>query len=130
MRIKLVYLILGLLLIGATLQRCALISQGSRKEVSIKSYTDNAKIFVDGELRGTDTVIANLRRGDDHTVKIKKSGCKTYTEYIESSVQLGFIRVYLLFIWFPPVYIPDILFGAWCTLEPVFIGTELTCKEK
>lgn len=126
-------LIAGLLLLGIGLQQCAMVSNGSRREVSIKSYTDNARIFIDGKLRGTDSVIANLRRGDDHLVEIKKAGCKTYKEPIKSSVHPGYLASYIYFFWFPPAwlgFLTDVISGAWCQLEPVFVGTELTCQEK
>lgn len=47
--------------------------QGSKKEVSVKSMTQGATIWIDGEKAGEDAVTQKLTRKDDHTILVKKT---------------------------------------------------------
>lgn len=122
--------ILGCLLIltFSTISGCALIFNGSKQNVSVKSYSDGAKIYVDGARRGQDAITANLDRSSGHTISIRKEGCDTYTRQIRSSTQAGWIVWGILFN--IPGLITDAATGAWNKLEPTIITKELDCEDE
>jgi len=62
----------AMLIIAMTMSSCAVMFQGSKKDVSIKSMTPDASIYINGELKGTDAVTVRLPRKSNHTVMIKK----------------------------------------------------------
>ncbi len=108
------------------LQSCALVFQGTKKNVYVKSTTPDAKIYVDGELKGTDAVNINLRRGDDHIIMIKKEGCQTSTTMITSHVQPGWVIFDAFFNWL--AFLTDPTTGAWNTFDKSKVVVELDCK--
>ena len=119
---------LGLIVIIAiSLNSCAIIFNGIKQEVSIKSMTPNAKIYVDGNLEGTDAVSVKLRRKHNHTVMVKKDNCKTETVQIESNVQAGWIVFDALFNWF--AFLTDAPTGAWKSFDKTKITVDLECNK-
>jgi hypothetical protein len=116
-----------LVFFSISLSSCALIFNGSKQNVSVKSYTDDAKIYVDGARRGQDAITANLKRNNGHTISIRKEGCDTYTRQIRSNTQAGWIVFGILFN--IPGLITDAATGAWNELEPTTITKELDCED-
>jgi hypothetical protein len=51
-----------------TLSSCALIFNGTKESVSVKSMTPNSKIYINGNYQGTDSVSVKLRRNKNHSV--------------------------------------------------------------
>ena len=68
---------------------CALIFNGTKQNVSVKSMTPYSKIYVDGDYVGTDAVSVALIRGENHIVIVKKEGYSSETVGIKSRVQVG-----------------------------------------
>lgn len=116
-----------LVLLLSSFSSCALMFNGVRQDVSITSMTPDAKIYVDGNLEGTDAVSVKLRRKDNHTVMVKKENCKTETVQIDSNVQAGWIVFDALFNWF--AFLTDAPTGAWKSFDKTKITVELECHE-
>ena len=66
-------LILGMLTV-VSLAACASIMHGAHQDVGISSSPTNAKVNVDNMPLGNTPVVANLKRGDNHLVKIELPG--------------------------------------------------------
>lgn len=104
---------------------CAVMFQGSKKDVTIKSMTPDATIHVDGEEVGKDAVNVRLARKSNHTVVIKKDGCETKTVEIHKKTQVGWIIFDALFNWF--AFATDAPTGAWNTFDKDRVTVELKC---
>jgi hypothetical protein len=102
---------------------CALLFNGTRQNVSVKSMTEGSKIYIDGDFVGKDMVSVKLKRGDNHNVVIKKEGYKTKIVGINSRVQAGWIVFDVLFNWL--AFFTDPTTGAWCELDKDNIVVEL-----
>ena len=74
MRLPIVLLLAALLSSG-----CAGILHGTNDTVSVNSMEDDTIIYVDGTPRGRNTAIAQLKRGDAHTITASKEGCRNVT---------------------------------------------------
>lgn len=57
---------------------CATIMHGTTQQVGIESTPSGAKVTVDGQFFGTTPIVANLKRGENHTVKIEMEGYLPY----------------------------------------------------
>lgn len=98
--------------------------QGSKKEVSVKSMTQGATIWIDGEKAGEDAVTQKLTRKDDHTILVKKDGCLTKTLEVKKT-QVGWIIFDALFNWL--AFATDAPTEAWNTFEKSKFTVELEC---
>lgn len=114
-------LLLGVL--ALSMNSCALVFNGTKKSVNIRSMTPESKIYVDGEFVGTDIATVNLRRKDNHTVMVKKEGFKTQNVQIDSHVQAGWIVFDALFNWL--AFLTDAPTGAWNGFNKTNITVEL-----
>lgn len=110
------------------LSSCAVMFQGSKKDVTIKSLTQNATITVDGEECGKDACTVRLERKSNHTVIVKKDDCDTKTVEIKKHTQVGWIIFDALFNWF--AFATDAPTGAWDTFDKDHITVELQCKKQ
>ena len=117
----------AMLIIAMTMSSCAVMFQGSKKDVSIKSMTPDASIYINGELKGTDAVTVRLPRKSNHTVMIKKENCDSYTTQIEKHTQVGWVIFDALFNWF--AFATDAPTGAWNTFDKDIITAELKCTK-
>ena len=117
---------LGLLMtLTISLNSCALMFNGSMQDVNVKSMTPEAKIYVNGELKGTDAITLKLPRKSNHTVMVKKDGCDTQTTQINTKTQAGWIVFDALFNWF--AFLTDAPTGAWNKFDKDNITAELKC---
>ena len=66
--------IAGLLLVGA----CASIMHGTSQDVGISSTPVGATVTVDNQPAGVTPVVAHLKRGDNHTIKIQMDGYQPF----------------------------------------------------
>lgn len=82
-----------------TMNSCALMFNGSSKRVTVNTMTEDAKIYVDGNLVGNGTYSDKLRRKDDHIIMAKKPGCETRTAQINSEWSAGWLVFDFLFNW-------------------------------
>jgi|AntAceMinimDraft_17_1070374.scaffolds.fasta_scaffold50026_1 hypothetical protein len=119
---------LGLIVIIAiSLNSCAIMFNGVKQNVSVTSMTSGSKIYIDGNLEGTDAVSVKLRRKDNHTVIVKKDGCETKTVQIDTNVQAGWIVFDALFNWF--AFLTDAPTGAWKGFDKTKITVDLDCNK-
>jgi hypothetical protein len=109
-----------------TLSSCALIFNGTRESVSVKSMTPNSKIYIDGNYVGEDCVSANLRRDQNHSIVVKKKGYKTEAVNIDNHVQAGWVIFDVLFNWF--AFLTDPTTGAWNALDKTNIVVDLKSR--
>lgn len=112
------------------LSSCATIFQGSRKDVTIRSTTPDATIYVDGVEKGKDAVTALLARKHNHVIVVKKEGCEMQTVEIKKHAQVGWIiwdSLELLYANIFPLPI-DAITGAWNTFDKKNVVVELKCQ--
>jgi hypothetical protein len=117
-----------LLMASLCTQSCAVMFQGSKKEVMVKTTTQGASIWIDGENKGTDAVTERLSRKHDHTILVKKEGCETKSLEVNKKTQVGWIIFDALFNVF--AFATDAPTGAWNTFEKDRYTVELTCPVK
>lgn len=117
------------LLLAASLctQSCAVMFQGSKKDVTVRTTTPGASIWIDGEKKGTDAVTERLSRKSDHTILVKKDGCSTQSLSVEKKTQVGWIIFDALFNWL--AFATDAPTGAWNTFEKSNYTVELDCHK-
>ncbi len=104
---------------------CALIFNGVKQDVTVRSMTDNAKIYINGELKGKTALIERLRRNRDYVITIKKQDCETQTKLIHHDMQLIWFLFGAFLNW--PGLLVDFASGAIFVLEPDIIVIELDC---
>lgn len=101
--------------------------QGSKKSVSIRSFTPDASIYVDGELKGKDAVNVLLKRKQNHYVVVKKENCQSQTVEIKRKLQWTWIAFDAAFNWW--AFATDAPTGAWYTFKKKDITVELQCNK-
>ncbi|MDR1259804.1 MAG: PEGA domain-containing protein [Endomicrobium sp.] len=111
-----------LAIIGFSFSSCALIFNGTRQSVSVKSMTQGSKIYIDGNYEGNDCVSMKLKRDRNHSVIIKKEGYQTEAMNIDSHVQPGWVAYGVLNNF---ALITDAVTGAWNSLDKTNIVVEL-----
>jgi hypothetical protein len=104
-------LLLVTLSVATILSSCATLFQGSRKDVTIRSMTSGADIYVDGEKKSSDALTIKLKRNTNHTIVVKKDGFDTKTVDINKHTQAGWLVWGILFN--IPGMIVDAITGAW-----------------
>lgn len=77
--------------LGVLCSSCATLFQGTTKSVLIRSTTPGAKIFVDGDYKGTGIVRLKLKRKRSHEVLVKKEGYITQSAFINRELQAGWL---------------------------------------
>ena len=127
LKIKSLQLVAIATVISFSTTSCALMFNGTRKEIPIRSMTQGSQIYVNGELKGTDVANVKLRRNSNHTIMIKKEGYKTKTIAVTKHADAGWIVFDALFNW--GAFLTDPTTGAWNNLEPDNVTVELE-KEK
>jgi hypothetical protein len=115
------------LMSASCLSSCAVMFQGSKKDVTIKSLTPNATINVDGEEVGKDAVTIRLERKSNHTIIVRKDECESKTVEVKKKTQVGWVIFDALFNWF--AFATDAPTGAWNTFEKDHYTVELQCKK-
>ncbi|RYD59074.1 MAG: hypothetical protein EOP56_02265 [Sphingobacteriales bacterium] len=108
---------------------CALVFQGTRKDVEVVCKTPGASIYIDDYYMGKEEVVAGLRRKRDHYIEIKKEGCITKEVNIHRKLQAGWIVADVLFHWYGAAPLADGLTGAWYTFDKDYINTSLHCPD-
>jgi tetrahydromethanopterin S-methyltransferase subunit E len=69
---------LGVIAVAAAVCSCASIIHGAHQDVGISSNPTGAQVSVDGQVKGTAPIVANLTRKDNHIVRIELAGYKPY----------------------------------------------------
>lgn len=115
-----------ILLAGSlSMQSCAVMFQGSKKEVTVKSMTPGATIWINGNKAGEDAVTQKLARKTDHMILVKKEGCETKQIDVKKKTQVGWIVFDALFNWL--AFATDAPTGAWNTFHQSDFTVELNC---
>jgi len=70
---------------------CAAMFNGKRNAVDFNSTPANAKIYIDGQYRGTTPATLDLVAKRSHSVKISKDGYKSKTTFISKSIEAGWV---------------------------------------
>jgi hypothetical protein len=114
-----------LLLSPLLLSGCAGILHGTSDTVSVNSMEEDTVIYVDGTPRGKDTAIAQLERGDDHTIRVSKQGCRDVT--METTDSFDTATLLGIFLDYGIISIPtDLISGAaWKTDQSVVTLTPI-----
>ncbi len=111
-----------------SLSSCAAIFNGSKKRVNITSSTPESKIYVDGILVGTDNASVKLKRKQDHSIVVKKDGCKSQIVSLDKEFQIGWVFLYLFVN--PFAIITDAPTGAWFGFDKSqVVVPELDCNK-
>lgn len=116
-----------LLFAAISTQSCAVMFQGSKKEVTVKSMTPGATIWVNGEKAGEDAITKRLARKTDHMILVKKEGCETKQIDVRKKTQVGWVVFDALFNWL--AFATDAPTGAWNTFHQSDFTVELNCSK-
>lgn len=61
-----------------TLAGCATIMHGTKQDVGVSSTPTAAKVTVDNAPLGNTPIVANLKRGDNHIVRVELAGYQAF----------------------------------------------------
>lgn len=86
MKVKYVAQVAVVVATGIALVGCASIMHGTSQQIGIGSTPSGANLTVDGQSFGTTPTIANLKRGDNHIVKIEMEGYMPYETTLTKKV--------------------------------------------
>jgi hypothetical protein len=109
------------------MQSCAVMFQGSKKDVTVKSMTPGASIWINGNKVGEDAVTQRLARKTDHMILVKKEGCETKQIDVRKKTQVGWVIFDALFNWL--AFATDAPTGAWNTFQQSDFTVELDCSK-
>ncbi|WP_211828726.1 hypothetical protein [Kistimonas asteriae] len=104
---------------------CASVIKGTQDTISVNSLEKGTVIYVDGVKRGIDDAMAQVDKGDTHTIKVTKEGCEDLIiqtgESFDATTLLG------IFIDFGLITIPiDLISGAaWKTSPTLYTVTPM-----
>lgn len=111
---------------------CALLINGSKQLVTIKTIDSGAEIYVDGQLKGTEAVQVNLVRRFNHTIEAKKAGCETKKVELKSRFKPIWLAPTIVFgIFTLGLYIiPDAATASWKGFDKNRVTIMLDCNEE
>lgn len=116
----------SLTLVALVLASCASIIKGTEQQINIVSEKD-VEIYVDGVKTGTETAIARVKKGDVHSITVKKEGCETLT--VETGEAFDTTSLLGILIDFGIISIPvDLASGAAWKVEPTLYNVTPICK--
>ncbi len=106
---------------------CASTIKGTQDTITVNSLEKGTLIYVDGVKRGFDDAIAQVKRGDTHTIKVTKKGCEDLVvqtgESFDPTTLLGIL------IDFGIITIPvDLISGAAWKTEPTIYTVTPICQ--
>lgn len=112
-------LFLQLLLLGG----CATIMHGTTQQIAVSSSPTGAQVSVNGMARGTTPVIADLRRKDNHVVRVTLDGYAPFEMALTRSTS-GWVWGNLVFGGIPGLAI-DAITGGLYKLSPEQVSAQL-----
>jgi hypothetical protein len=105
--------VLGVLLCSG----CATMIHGTYDNVTVHSLETGTRIYVDGELRGTDWASARVERGKAHTITAEKDGFQSVS--IQTTKSFDATSLLGILIDFGLISIPvDLISGAAWKTDP------------
>ena len=113
--------------LAALVSGCASMFHGTSDTITVTSLEKDAVIYVDGAPRGKDSAMAQVKRGDKHTIKVSKEGCQD--AIAETGDSFDAISLLGILIDFGIITIPvDMgIGGAWKT-DPTIYTVSPICK--
>jgi len=105
---------------------CATLFKGNKSGVDFTSDPTGAKVYVNGEDRGTTPVKLKLESNKSYQIEFKKDGFATKSYHISSSVGIGWIVLDCLGSFVP--LIVDAATGNWMELDQDYINAALEKK--
>jgi hypothetical protein len=99
---------------------CASIISGSHDTISVTSTEKGTAIYVDGVLRGTDSVQAEVKRGSRHTIRGEKEGCQTVTFETSESWDATSLLGVLIDFGIVTVPLDFLIVGCWKTSPTLY----------
>lgn len=120
--------VLGVIFLGFALVSCASIIHGTSQQVGIGSTPSGAKVTVSGQSFGTTPTIADLKRSDNHIVKVDLDGYLTYETTLTKKVS-GWVWGNILFGGLIGLAV-DAISGGLYNLSPEQIQAILSKEEK
>ncbi len=94
---------------------CAVIFKGTKSEVSLDSYPQRAKVYVNGAYMGETPLKLYLKCNEIYTIKFIKEGFKPVVRRISNHVQAGWVILDIIGGLAPVVI--DAATGAWYELD-------------
>jgi hypothetical protein len=113
--------------VGVFLAGCASIIHGTRQDVGISSSPTGATVTIDNGPAGVTPLIADLRRKDNHIVRIEMEGFQPFETTITRSVS-GWVWGNLVFGAIPGLAI-DAITGGLYKLSPENVSGTLAEEE-
>lgn len=116
-------LALALLLQLLVLTGCASIMHGTTQQIAVSSSPTGAQVSVNGTQRGTTPVIADLKRKDNHVIRVTLDGYAPYEMALTRSTS-GWVWGNLVFGGLPGLAV-DAITGGLYKLSPEQVSAEL-----
>ncbi len=113
--------------LSALITGCASTIKGTQDTITVNSLEKDTLIYIDGVKRGYDDAIAQVKRGETHTIKVTKAGCEDLVihtgESFDPTTLLGIL------IDFGVITIPiDLISGAAWKTEPTIYTVTPVCQ--
>lgn len=114
------------ILVFISLTGCASIINGSNDKLTVNSLEEGTVLYIDGVKRGRDDALAQVERGETHTIKATKDGCEDVI--IETSDSFDKISLLGILLDFGIISIPvDLISGSAWKLEPSIYTVSPIC---
>lgn len=99
----------------ALISGCSTVVNGGNERLSATTTVEGGKIYVNGSFRGTDFAQWTSKRGESHSIIVKKKGCKSSAITTDYHFQFGKSIIANVFIDFGLISLPiDLISGsAW-----------------
>jgi hypothetical protein len=107
---------------------CATVMHGSTEGVYFTSDPDKAKVYINGELKGTTPVQLELASKNAYAVEFRKSGYDPKKVTLTNGVGGGWVVLDIVFLLVPLAI--DAATGCWYTFDDVHIRGVLDPSEK
>jgi hypothetical protein len=104
---------------------CASIMRGTSDTITITSLEEDTIIYVDEIPRGKNQAVAEVSRGEEHTIKVTKAGCQTMV--VQTGKKFDMTSLLGILIDWGIISIPiDLVSGAaWKTHPKIYTVTPI-----
>ena len=106
---------------------CATIIKGQQDTLTVNSLEEGTAIYIDGVQRGVNDAMAQVKKGNVHTIKVTKEGCQDVI--IQTGESFDATSLLGIFIDFGIISIPvDLVSGAAWKTDPTIYTVTPNCK--